>query len=110
MGDILNRIRNREDQVMAAKVNFQQLTTDAKEMITKLEAYHEQVSGMISVQKSRGLATVESAIRNAVDHLDRLPDAIDKAQMTSSKDVSKRTSRLAKPTTAKPLRAASGNK
>lgn len=91
---------------MAAKVNFTQLATDAKDMITKLSEYHDQVSGMMSAQKSRGLATVESAIRNAVDHLDRLPDAIGKAQYTSSKDVKKAKSRLTKPIAEKPLRTA----
>lgn len=91
---------------MAAKVNFQQLTQDSKEMITKLAEYHDQISGMMATQKSRGLATVESAIRNAVDHLDRLPDAIEKAQFTSSSQVAKKESRLAKPITAKPLKTA----
>ncbi|KKL15870.1 hypothetical protein LCGC14_2501260 [marine sediment metagenome] len=91
---------------MAAKVNFTQLKTDADNMIQKLSEYHEQISGMLNGQKSRGLATVESAIRNAVDHLDRLPDAIEKAQFTSSKDVSKSKSRLTKPAATKPLRTA----
>ena len=93
---------------MAAKVNFTQLTTDSKEMIDKLSAYHEQIAGMLSTQKSRGLATVESAIRNAVDHLDRLPDAIEKAQFTSTKQVNNRKSRLTKPIAEKPLKSAAG--
>ncbi len=80
------------------KVNFQELKKDAQEMIAKLETYHENVSTMIQAQKSRGLATVESAIRNAVDHLDRLPAAIEKAQYTSTKETVKGTSRLSKPT------------
>ena len=91
---------------MAAKVNFQQLKTDADNMIEKLSQYHEQISGMLKGQKSRGLATVESAIRNAVDHLDRLPDAIEKAQSTTSKETGKKESRLTKPVSTKPLRTA----
>lgn len=80
-----------------AKVNFQELKKDSEEMITKLAAYHENVASMLTTQKSRGLATVESAIRNAVDHLDRLPVAIQKAQFTSSKETVKGKSRLTKP-------------
>lgn len=93
---------------MAGKVNFQTLTTETADMITKLSAYHEQVAGMMTTQKSRGLATVESAIRNAVEHLDRLPDAIQKAQYSTSKDIGKRVSRLSKPVATKPLKTAAG--
>lgn len=83
-----------------AKVDFQQLKTDAEEMIGKISEYHTQVCALIETSEpSRGLATVESALRNVVIHLDRLPDAIGKAQFTKSSDAKKK-SRLSKPSSA----------
>lgn len=81
-----------------AKVNFQELKKDAEQMVSKLSEYHVNVASLLSTQKSRGLATVESAIRNAVDHLDRLPLAIEKAEDTSKRTTVGGTSRLSKPT------------
>lgn len=79
------------------KIDFQQLKMDAEEMIAKVTTYHEQVCQVIaSSEPSRGLATVESALRNTVVHLDRLPDAIGKAQFTKS-SAAKKESRLSKP-------------
>lgn len=81
-----------------ANIRFQELKKDSEEMIVKLTEYHDQVCKIMTAHKSRGLATVESAIRNAVAHLDRLPAAIEKSEFTSTKDVSKGASRLSKPT------------
>jgi hypothetical protein len=80
-----------------AKVDFQQLKVDAEEMIGKVSEYHRQVCAVIEASEpSRGLATVESALRNVVVHLDRLPEAIGKASFTKSSEA-KKTSRLSKP-------------
>lgn len=82
-----------------AKVDFGQITLDAERMIKKLQDHHVLVCGLMKTHKSRGLATVESAIRNAVSNLDRLPEAIEKAEMKTTKQA-KKTSRLVKPKTA----------
>jgi hypothetical protein len=66
-------------------------------MIGNITEYHTQVCSLIETSEpSRGLATVESALRNVVIHLDRLPEAIGKAKFTKSSDAKKK-SRLSKP-------------
>lgn len=81
------------------KLDFGQIMLDSERMIKKLENHHKLVSDMMRTHKSRGLATVESALRNAVSNLDRLPEAIEKSQMKSTREA-KKTSRLVKPKTA----------
>ena len=79
------------------KVDFQQLKVDAVEMVGKISEYHQQICAVIETSEpSRGLATVESALRNVVIHLDRLPEAIGKARFTKSSEA-KKSSRLVKP-------------
>lgn len=93
------KVNNTKVNTGEKKLVLGDLAIEADRMTAKLIAYHEMICEQMKTYKSRGLSTVESAVRNAVANLDRLPDAIEKATLTTTKTAAK-NSRLVKPKTA----------
>lgn len=72
----MNAPKPTESKVTTKKIDWNDLTERAEVMKSELTEAHAQITAIWPQQKCRELGTVESSIRNAVNHLDRLPDAI----------------------------------
>jgi len=84
--------------VVGNKVNWRELSKQATIIKDQLVEVHEAIAVVWKAQKCRELATIESAVRNTVEFLDKLPAAISK--FDSSKGgtgTGKSTSLLSKP-------------
>lgn len=58
------------------KINWKALENRATEMKDELTVVHEQITEIWKKEKCRELATIESAVRNSVEYLAKMPDAI----------------------------------
>lgn len=84
--------------VVGGKVNFTELAKEATVIKERMIEVHNGISAIWNAQKCRELATVESAVRNVVDYLDKLPDAVKRfSSKTGSTGTAKGTSVLSKP-------------
>lgn len=84
--------------VVGGKVDFTELAKEAAEIKERMIEVHKGITAIWNAQKCRELATVESCVRNVVDYLDKLPDAVKRfSSKTGGTSAAKGTSVLSKP-------------